>query len=171
MSSIERINNGIETSRPGIIEEFNQALVHMDKFREELALAGDWNALTHGLAALIEFKKNLSMLVDAIETNIHECLPEKKVVVEGVGIVEKRTSTSRKWESEQLLNHIVRDRLDNGTGEITPADVMNLVEALKSVLPLTASLGWRTTALKELGFDPDNYSDVTFGRRTVSIKR
>lgn len=143
----------------------------MDDFRAELAKAGDWNALSHGLVALQEFKKNLGALIYSIENDIHNTIPEKKMVVEGLGIIEKRTSTSRKWDSELLINRIVRKYLDNGTGEITPADVMELVDTLKKVLPLTASLGWRTTALRDIGFEPDDYSDVTFGHKTVSIKR
>lgn len=145
--------------------------MEMDAFRGGLAESKDWRALAEGLVQLQEFKKNLGILIDAIETNINELLPEKKVVIEGLGIIEKRTSTSRKWESETLIDHIVRECLDTGTGEITPSDVFRLVETLKKVLPLTASLGWRTTALKEIGFDPDSYSDVTFGRKTVSIKK
>jgi len=171
VSSIERVEGGLASVSPDIIREFNKALIAMDDFRAELAEAGDWNALAHGLVALQDFKKNLQAVMDAIEIDIHKNLPEKKVVVEGLGIIERRTATTRKWESDVLLNHIVREYLDNGTGEITPEMVMNLIDGLKKVLPFTPSLGWRTTALKEIGFDPDSYSDVSFGRKTVTIKR
>jgi hypothetical protein len=48
---------------------------------------------------------------------------------------------------------------------------MKLIDVLKKVLPLTGSLGWRSTALQEVGFDPKAYSDITYGRKTISIKK
>ena len=169
MSEIELVNGEIGKHVPDVIEMFQQVLVKMDDFRAELVEARDWEALAHGVIQLMDFKKNLSLLIESIELNINELLPEKKVAVPGVGIIEKRTSSSKKWESDVLLDHIVRECLDNGTGEITPTDVMNLVETLKKVLPLTASLGWRSTELQKIGFDPKSYSDVTYGRKTISI--
>jgi hypothetical protein len=109
--------------------------------------------------------------VQAIEADIYDLLPQKKLPVEGVGLIEKRRSSSKKWDSESLLNDIVNFSLDNGTGEVTPTDVFNLIETLKKVLPLTASLGWRATALKDIGVDVDNYTEVTYGRPTVQITR
>lgn len=171
MSEIELSSGDLAKQVPNVIEMFQQVLVKMDDFRGDLVAAGDWQGLAHGVTQLMDFKKNLSMLIETIETNINEMLPEKKVVLPGVGIIEKRTSSSKKWDSEELLNHIVREFLDTGTGEITPTNVMNLIEALKKVLPLTPSLGWRSTALQEIGFDPKSYSDVTYGRKTISIKK
>jgi hypothetical protein len=173
MSELERIGNDLPEidTTPNLIAEFQKALIHMDDFRQDLADTGNWEALAHGLTQLSEFKKNLSMLIESIELDINKLLPEKKVIMEGLGIIEKRTSTSKKWESERLLDNIVRRCLDNGTGEITPADVMHLVETLKRVLPLTASLGWRSTELELHGFDPKDFSDTVFGRKTVTIKK
>lgn len=171
MSDIELVNGEISRQVPDVIEMFQQVLVKMDDYRGGLVADGDWEALAHGVVQLMDFKKNLSMLIETIEMNINELLPEKKVALPGVGIIEKRTSSSKKWESETLLNHIVRECLDNGTGEITPADVMKLIDVLKKVLPLTGSLGWRSTALQEVGFDPKAYSDITYGRKTISIKK
>lgn len=173
MSELDKINEAVlaANTTPNLIAEFQKALIHMDDFRQDLADTGNWEALAHGLVQLSEFKKNLSMLIESIELDINKLLPEKKVIMEGLGIIEKRTSTSKKWESERLLDNIVRRCLDNGTGEITPADVMHLVETLKKVLPLTASLGWRSTELELHGFDPKDFSDTVFGRKTVTIKK
>lgn len=173
MSELERIEDEsvVSVSAPNLIAEFQKALIHMDDFRQDLADTGQWEALTHGLVQLSEFKRNLSMLIETIESDVNRLLPEKKVVVEGLGIIEKRTSSSKKWESERLLDNIVRRCLDNGTGEITPADVMHLVATLKKVLPLTASLGWRSTELELHGFDPKEFSDTVFGRKTVTVKK
>lgn len=110
MSELERIGNDLPEidTTPNLIAEFQKALIHMDDFRQDLADTGNWEALAHGLTQLSEFKKNLSMLIESIELDINKLLPEKKVIMEGLGIIEKRTSTSKKWESERLLDNIVR---------------------------------------------------------------
>lgn len=171
MSEIELSGSGLQKQVPDVIEMFQQVLVKMDDFRSGLVEQGDWEALAHGITQLQDFKKNLSMLIETIELNINELLPEKKVVLPGVGIIEKRTSSSKKWDSDALLNRIVRSCLDNGTGEITPQDVMRLIDTLKLVLPFTPSLGWRSTEIQKIGLDPKDYSDVTYGRKTISIKK
>lgn len=159
--------------KPGsdVIAVFNNALIQMDDYRVDLYESGDYESLSHGLANLVDFRNNLTALIQAIENNLYEVLPEKKNVIEGVGIIEKRRSNSKKWESERLLNDIVRRKLDNGTGEVTPTDVFELIETLKKVLPLTGSLGWRSNALKEENIDTDEYCDITWGRPTVTIQK
>lgn len=153
-----------------VIDVFNHVLLQMDDYRKELVELGDWDALIRGLVNLNNFKNNLVALVQSIEGDIYNLLPEKKVSIEGIGTIEKRRTNSKKWDSEGLLNNIVRSKLDNGTGEITPTDVFNLVETLKKVLPITPSLGWRTTELKKENVDIDNYCDVTWGRPSVTIQ-
>jgi hypothetical protein len=155
----------------GAIAAFQNALMQMDDYRKDLAEAEDWEALCHGLTNLIEFKQNLSALVEAIQHDIYELMPEKKVVIEGLGIFEKRRSNSKKWESERLLNDIVNSKLNNGTGEITPTDVFELVDTLKRVMPIVPSMSWRVTELKKENIDTDNYCDIAWGRPTISVSK
>ena len=54
----------------GAIAAFQNALMQMDDYRKDLAEAEDWEALCHGLTNLIEFKQNLSALVEAIQHDI-----------------------------------------------------------------------------------------------------
>lgn len=150
----------------GALETFNSALMQMDDYRASLAEAGDWESLSQGLVNLNEFKKNLSALIQTIESDIYEIMPDKKNAVEGVGVIEKKRSNTKKWESERLLHHIIRMHIDEN-GELQAFD---LVDTLKKVLPITPSLGWRTTALQELDIDTDDYCDITWGRKTISIK-
>lgn len=92
--------------------------------------------------------------------------------IDDVGTVERRTSSTRKWQSDDLLRHITRSTLDpQGTGEVSINNVVTLIDTLKAVLPFTASLGWRVTALKELGIDVAEYSEATYGRQTVQITK
>lgn len=161
------------TSNPAtinVIEAFNHVLLQMDDYRKDLVETSDWDALSRGLVNLNNFKNNLSALIQAIEADIYRLLPEKKVSIEGVGTVEKRRSNSKKWDSEGLINNIVNLKLNNGTGEITPTDVFELIETLKRVMPLTASLGWRSTELSKENINIDDYCDITWGRPTVTIK-
>lgn len=154
-----------------VIQIFNNALMQMDDYRVKLHEELDYESLSHGLVNLIEFRNNLTALIQAIENNLYEILPDKKNPIEGVGIIEKRRSNTKKWDSERLINDIVRSKLDTGTGEISPTDVFGLIETLKKVLPLTASLGWRSNALKEENIDTEQYCDITWGRPTVTVTK
>lgn len=150
------------------IQAFQNALMLMDDYRQDLAEAGDWESLCYGLTNLVQFKQNLIALIESIQLNIYELMPEKKTVIEGLGIFEKRRSNAKKWDSERLLNDIVNMKLNNGTGEITPTDVFELIDTLKRVMPIVPSMGWRSTELKKENIDTDDYCDVAWGRPTIS---
>lgn len=150
----------------GALEAFQSALMQMDDYRKSLAEAEDWESLAHGLANLNDFKNNLTMLIQTIESDIYDIMPDKKNVIDGLGVVEKRRSNTKKWDSEGLLHRIVNMHIDSN-GELQAFD---LVDTLKKVMPITSSLGWRVTALRDLNIDTDNYCDITWGRQTISIK-
>ena len=119
-----------------------------------------------------QIKADIDILLRATEDDITRLLPEKKQFVEGIGTVERRTTSTRKWQSENLMRDLCRSSLDpEGTGEITVGSIAQLIDNLTAVLPLTASLGWRVTALKELGINPDEYGEATYGRHTVQITK
>lgn len=146
-------------------------LLRADERRAELYRAGDWLTLAYAVTELRKVKSDLDALVRETEENVAALLPEKKVAVDGFGVIEKHTTTSRKWESAELMRHLVRSTLDpEGTGEITLPRVFTLLETLAEVLPLTPSLGWRVTALKDRGVDVGEFSDVTYGRSNITIK-
>ena len=148
------------------------AIMRSDSSRGELAAAGDYPQLLKGLLYLKDIKADLDTLIRATEDDITKLMPEKKMFIDDVGTVERRTSSTRKWESEDLLKHITRSTLDpEGTGEVSINNVVMLIDTLKAVLPFTASLGWRVTALKELGIDVAEYSEATYGRQTVQITK
>ena len=166
MTEIARINEFVERSEGGL----RTALLHADTLRQELAERGDWAQLLYAIDGLRQLKADLDTLLRSCEDDAARLLPDKKVAIDGFGVVERRTTSSRKWDSEPLLNDLCRHILDpEGTGEITPSAVAELLRALKAVLPVTASLGWRVTALKKLGIDPEQYSETTYGRKTIQI--
>jgi hypothetical protein len=153
------------------LASFQSALLAMDDYRAQLAEAGDWNTLAVGLVNLNDFKTNLIMLIQQIELDIYGLMPDKKTVIEGVGILEKRRANTKKWESNRLLEDIVSSKLQTETGEIHPSDIFSLIDTLQRVLPLTGSLGWRTGELKKENIDIEDYCSVTWGRQTISITK
>jgi len=55
------------------------------------------------------------------------------------------------------------------SGELKTENIMQLLGLLEQVLPLTGSLGWRVTPLREHGINVDSYSEVTYGRSNIQI--
>lgn len=169
MTDIVPVSNSLELqSQDGL----RNAIMQADTGRAGLALAGDYTQLLKGLLYLKDIKADLDTLIRACEDDITTLMPEKKMFIDDVGTVERRTSSTRKWQSDDLLRHITRSTLDpQGTGEVSINNVVTLIDTLKAVLPFTASLGWRVTALKELGIDVTEYSEATYGRQTVQITK
>lgn len=148
------------------------ALMVTDEMRAELALQGDTEQLLQGLEYLKTIKRDLDTLIRATEDDIVRLMDDKKVVFDGIGVVEKKTAVTRKWDSEGLLKHLVRTSLDpEGTGEITLDSVFGLIENLKMVLPLTSSLGWRVTELTKLGINTDEFAEKTYGRTGLTVTK
>ena len=169
MTDIVPVSNSLELqSQDGL----RNAIMQADTGRAELASAGDYTQLLKGLLYLKDIKADLDTLIRACEDDITSLMPEKKMFIDDVGTVERRTSSTRKWQSDDLLRHITRSTLDpQGTGEVSINNVVTLIDTLKAVLPFTASLGWRVTALKEIGIDVSEYSEATHGRQTVQITK
>ena len=169
MTDIVPVSNSLELqSQDGL----RNAIMQADTGRAGLALAGDYTQLLKGLLYLKDIKADLDTLIRACEDDITTLMPEKKMFIDDVGTVERRTSSTRKWQSDDLLRHITRSTLDpQGTGEVSINNVVTLIDTLKAVLPFTARLGWRVTALKELGIDVTEYSEATYGRQTVQITK
>lgn len=154
------------------VNGLQNALMVTDEMRAELALQGDTEQLLQGLEYLKSIKRDLDTLIRATEDDIVRLMDDKKMVFDGIGVVEKKTAVTRKWDSEGLLKHLVRTSLDpEGTGEITLDAVFGLIENLKMVLPLTSSLGWRVTELTKLGIDTDEFSEKTFGRTGLTVTK
>jgi hypothetical protein len=171
---IEHVQPGVQPLdlSVDVIATFNQVLMSADARRAQLADQGDWQSLAHGLRALRDFKANLDTLIRAIEDDTAANMPEKKIALEGVGLLERRAANQRKWDSEGLLQYMVRDVLDpDRTGEVNYDRMWDLIEALKKAIPFTASLGWRVTALKELNMPVNMFCETTPGRLTVTIAK
>lgn len=108
---------------------------------------------------------------DAMHHNLARLMgDEKKVTVEGLGVLERRRSASRKWDHESLLG-VVRQRaitdrkVQLDTGEIESPD-----EAFMRVLRDAAAFSyWRIGKLKSMDIDPDEYCKTSWGSTRVVI--
>jgi hypothetical protein len=166
MSDIVKVNEFIERSDGGL----RGAILHADTLRQELAERGDYTQLLYAMQGLRAIKADLDTLLREVENDVARLLPEKKMAIDNIGQVERRTSITRKWESESLLTSILKETLtDKETGELSPQVLARVDAVLKAALPLTGSLGWRITGLQAIGIDPDEYCDKTFGRQTIQI--
>lgn len=135
---------------------------------------------THGaegvaslLAEVRSVRQALGIRERAIEDLLADVMLDDTMTLEGVGVFQLRHGKDRKaWQSEQLLSEVIRRSLDpEGTGELPP--LPEVVERIRAgvfdTAPVTPSLGWRVTALKRLGLDPDEWCESTPGRTTVQI--
>lgn len=155
------------------IEALNQALLMAGDQAIEVAKQHDYESLAYGYNQLKGLSRELGTLLKMIEQLIIQEGPKHTgsngkeyndtFHVEGAGTFEvKRRGATRKWDSEELLRHLVgMSMFDWETGEAATAEQREAVERLVSLLtaavPFTASLGWRLTALEELGVQADEF--------------
>ncbi len=160
-------------AHPSGVDALRTAIMRADADRARLAEAGDTTALAFGLADLRALSRDLSMLARAVEDDVARLMASKTMTVDGLGTLERRRGTERRqWDSEALFATLVRSELDpDGTGELPPAaETLERVRALVAdTMPLTGSFGWRVTALRARGVDPDEWASCTPGRTTVQI--
>jgi hypothetical protein len=142
----------------------HRALDHMVADIDRLAEAGDLDGLTAGFSALDEFLKAARDVRNHAEDHICDLMPGRVVNLHDQFTLERHTNRNHKWQSEELLRHLVGDQLvDPETGE-------NVFDRLVACVPFTPSLSWRAGALRQVGVDPDEWREVTSSRRTVTVK-
>jgi len=154
-------SNTVATTLMGVLNA-------VDTQRHKLAEQGMWENLAYGLQELKEIKRQLDTVIQTIEKNIYDLLPEKEVFEPGIGMITKSMGSSKKWDSEVLFDAIVTQHLLQG---INDKSFTELVKTLKSCLPLTSSLSWRSGSLKAAGYNPNNYCETTYTRPTIRIQR
>lgn len=181
MSEIEHVDNVAPMPRstpPAVspVAGLRDEIARMTEHAEALAEAGEWTELIVGLVPVQQVLGDLRELEKLVKQLIAKTIPEKRVTVEGVGTVERRKAATRKqWDSEELLRKImVRALVDEQTGEVPSSPMVAVDIVMQEVLacvPITGSLGWRVTALKDRGFDPDEWCETTDNGWTVQVTR
>jgi hypothetical protein len=160
---------------PDIVDGWRGYMEALDGQRAELAASGETGMLAFGLDRIRELRRQLGDLERAVEADIAGLMDAKTETIDGLGTLERRRGTDRKaWQSEELLHRIIRDAVDpDGSGELpSPGALLAAVQmAITDCVPITGSLGWRVTALKARGIDPDEWATCTPGRVSVQIHK
>lgn len=161
---------------PAGVDALRVAIAGMMDEAAALVEAGDWESLVRGLEPLQQVLGDLRMLEHQVKRGIADTMPERRVSVEGVGTVERKAKvTRRNWDSDELLRKIIAGAiLDETTGELPSSPVVAadlILRELRAVMPITGSLGWRVTALRERGIDPDDWCDEDRDGFTISFSR
>lgn len=163
---VERPPRPAPASRATGIKALHAALAVLADEADTLAAAKDLDTLADGLARIREFRKAVSDLERHIEDYVAELMDQEQMIIgdDELTLERRRGKTRKQWRSDELLRHLVGDRLvDPRSGEL-------VFDKLVACLPLTGSLGWRTRALREHGVDPSDWCDEEPARTTVSVK-
>jgi hypothetical protein len=141
---------------------FNRALDWLDRQR----YSPDLREVLLAINTSEAFMKNVSVAIDNMHDRAFALMKEKKVEVEGIGVVERATSTNTKWDNEalfQALAKFVAVAVDPSTGEPT----IDGLEFAKLLRDTAAVAYWRKGKLEALGLNPDEYSETNYGKRRV----
>lgn len=116
----------------------------------------------------------------------------KRATVEGVGVIECNGERTRSdWRSVDLLRHLFEQVIDASDERIVTPDgevvdpkdsaiVADLLTMLETVMPVTASLNWRTgrvdpdgtvTGLRAYGIDSEDWCEIEVKPRKARVPK
>ena len=132
---------------------------------DQLAEQGDVAALGAGLGRLRGFRRAVADLERHIEDHAARLMDTDRLEADGLVLERRPASKSRSdWQSEELLR-----KLAGGDTLINPETGENVFPVLLACVPFTKSLQWRVTALKQRGFQVDEWCKEKPGRATVQV--
>lgn len=136
--------------------------------------AGDVEELAKLHLLTTKLRQQMSDLARAVEERLAEVMPDKRLELPGLPVLERHRGTNRKkWQSEELLSVVVGRSIVDGDGALAttdPIEIRSRIEAeVRACLPITGSLGWRVTALRDRGIDPDEFCATSPGRVSIQI--
>lgn len=169
------------TPNRDLILSLRHLFVQMDDRRAELAEVGDVENLAIGAADVDLLAGELSAIKRQAQSDIAKILAargERKVEVEGLGVVEVKGGMDRKnWKSREVLREVIfRALVDPETGEWhnPDADAIDIAkaieEAVANCIGMTGSTSWKVGewdakterykgGLRSVGIDPEDYCD------------
>lgn len=135
---------------------------------------GDVEELAHLHVALTKVRQQLATICTLVEQALVDVMPDKRIELDGLPVLERRQGTDRKqWDHDRLVPVVVRKALDpDGAGEFPadPFEVMDrVVGMLTKVYPFTPSTNPRVTELRALDIDPDEWCETRPGRQSIQI--
>lgn len=188
MSGVDENALGVEGSGPatfhagvrvGDLYPVDRVLYELDRMCHDTipTLAVQLSPDVDGMVALLQLLRRaqaqLRWADEALEDEIVKAMPRKDLDVAGVGRVEMHTTTARKqWDKAGLVAVLTariaddpRIFCDTDTGELlTPTQT---VERVLNAFLGAATPSWKVTGLREFRIDPDDYAEVSYGRKTI----
>lgn len=176
MTDLEPIAPPLPARAPvDVLDRLREAIGRLDDVRRDLADAGDWESLAWGLDGLRQLKADLAIVEKDVEKDVARLMPSRQETVEHLGtLISRPVYSSPRWRSEELLAHLVlRAIFDAETGELRAATALEGAQLAASEIaacaPVTPSLGWRVTALRERDIDPDEWRHRDHKGESVQI--
>lgn len=149
----------------------------IESIRKDLAaldteVSATHSPLAHLAAALSELrtaKAELDMVERSLQSAVIEAMGDHwEATIEGFGGIKVHGGKKRsKWLHEHLWPLTLQRSRGAETLSAEKDDERLLVIVRAAVQPAY----WRSTELKRWGVDPDEYCEVTWGRKTVEIVR
>lgn len=145
----------------------HDVLDQINRLDVEEIMGEDLESATRQWAALEDANRVLAMIRGDLARRIGDELPEKQWTIEGLGTVERHYRKSRtEWRKDELLRDVLDVRIvDEQTGEL------RFATPLEKVLYVWNLPAPRTTALRELGLDPDDYCHAEPGGVNLQLHR
>lgn len=156
-------------------EDFAQLARLLDRLNEDsgarLAQADDDLAALELLFDLRESRKKLAEIEAAVEATAAQRMGRQRVEWPGF-IAERKGGLDRKhWRNDDVAWAVIKPLAVDANGEYDDAAVSLISQARDRLVNCAQITGWRVTQLRPLGIDPEQYCEVTTGRRTVMVSR
>ena len=151
----------------------------LDPIEDRIADLCTSGAYLHAIELYAEYealRTAMGRRLDTLANLIADAMPDRRIEVPGVGVVERRQGKERRaWDWDALLPQVTRCYMDpDGTGEF-PTDPLIAVDRMQAmaedVIGLTPSKAPRLSPLRGLGIDPDEFCESKPGRVSLQITR
>lgn len=119
------------------------------------------------LAGVRDLKAQAGEVYAQVEQILLANMGEKRLEVEGLGVVESKRKTKRtKWEHDEVFRHVIARIIDDPYVLFDPEEgaalppaqqAANIVGRLREVL----SPSWKVTGLRAMGLTPDEFCEET----------
>ena len=156
-----------------MLDEAEKILTRLDEVAEPDDL--DQYSLEDLVKLLIQGREMTRVIRDItsrIEQATVRAMPHRKMTLEGIGVVEKTTETTRKeWDHPMVAGQVVLRATDAWTQETGEIVSNELAGRLLDAMMTAARMEWRVTALKEMGIDPEQYCETTYGSQKVRVTK
>lgn len=154
-----------------MLDDLQKQLFELDELVTDAVLDDeDLADLAREVLKARELVRVVRDISNRIEQGLARAMTDKKMVVEGVGVLERNVDVARKnWDHKALASRLVAAALEKWkeeTGEILDDDTAKVV---LDAFEKACRTEWRITGLGEYGIDGDKYCDKEFGQPRVRI--